>query len=249
VSRRVAALALTVLAVAAGCAVAEPTPPAADPSDFADIPGIGLTRVDVPRPSGAASAACDGDPLPPSTTETTAQRIAGLRAAGLFADRTGVTDTELAAEVDQKLTALWGDALPTDDPLRDLAVAEQDASRVLWIDLEADVAGGSDVYVATLDQLEGIGVGDFEPVGIIETWDAEEGPITVGFDLGGAHHELRPAYLEDWIDPGILVGINEAIADTGRRFELYRAFDQTALIVALTDIEREALEVRGWCFE
>ena len=80
-------------------------------------------------------------------------------------------------------------------------------------------------------------------------WAAEDGPVTVAFDLAGAHHELQPAYLEDWIDPGILVGINALIADSGRRFELYRAFDQTAVVLALTDAEREALEARGWCFE
>jgi hypothetical protein len=220
-----------------------------EPDDFAEVPGIGLTRVDVPRPDGAASAPCADDPLPPATDETTAERIAGLRAAGLFADRGGVTDEELAAEVDQKLAALWDEDLPVDDPLRDLAVAEQDASRVLWIDLEADVFGGNEVYITTLEQLEAIAVEAFEPAGVTETWAAEEGPITVAFDLDGAHHELHPAYLEDWIDPGILIGINALIGDSGRRFELYRAFDQTALVLALTDAEREALEARGWCFE
>jgi hypothetical protein len=239
---------VAILVAVVGCG-GTATPSPGDPDDFAEVPGMGLTRVDVPRPAGAASAPCDDDPLPPSTDETTAERIAGLRAAGLFADRTGVTDDALAAEVDQKLAALWGDDLAVDDPLRDVAVAEQDASRVLWIDLEADVVGGNEVYVAILEQLEAIALGAFEPTGVTETWAAEEGPITVAFDLGGSHHELRPAYLEDWIDPGILVGINARIEGSGRRFELYRAFDQTALMLALTDPERQALEARGWCFE
>ena len=248
--RRSAALALTlVTAVIAGCGTAAPTT-GGDADDFAEVPGIGLTRIDVPRPSGAASAPCaDEDPLPPATDETTAERIAGLRAAGLFADREGASDDELAAEVDQRLEALWGADLAPNDPLRDLAIAEQDAARVLWIDLEADVAGGNEVYVATLEQLEAIGVGAFEPVGVSETWAAEDGPITVAFDLDGGHHELHPAYYEDWIDPGILVGIDALIAESGRRFELVRAFDQTAVILALTDPERRALEARGWCFE
>jgi len=249
-SRRAAALAtLAVVALlTAGCGATAPTT-TVDPGDFADVPGIGPTRIDVPRPSGVASAPCDDDPLPPSTDETTAERVAGLRAAGLFADREGVSDADLAAEIDQRIATLWGEDLPLDDPIRDLAVAEQDAARILWIDLEADVAAGSEVYVATVELLEGIGAGAFEPAGVSETWAAEDGPITVAFDLGGAHHELQPAYLEDWIDPGILVGINDLIADSGRRFELYRAFDQSAVVVALTDAERGALETRGWCFE
>jgi hypothetical protein len=242
-----AGLAAAGLLVAA-CGATAPTP-AVDPGDFMDVPGVGRTRIDVPRPSGAVSAPCDDDPLPPSTDETTTERVAALRAAGLFADREGVADTDLAAEIDQRLQARWGDDLAPDDPIRDLAVAEQDAARVLWIDLEADVVGGNDVYVSTLEQLDGISLGAFEPAGISETWAAEEGPITVAFELGDGRHELQPAYLEDWIDPGILVGINALITDAGRRFELYRAFDQSAVVLALTDVERQALEARGWCFE
>ena len=174
--------ALVVLAITGLLAVAcgttgPPTQTAAVGSDFMDVPGLGRTRVDVPRPSGVASAACDDDPLPPSSDETTAERVAALRAAGLFADRDGVSDADLAAEIDQKTQALWGGALPPDDPMRDLAVAEQDAARVLWIDLEADVAGGNEVYVATIEQLEGVAVGVFEPAGVGETWAAEEGPV------------------------------------------------------------------------
>ena len=120
-----------------------------------------------------------------------------------------MSDAELAAEVDERIEALWGPELPVDDPFRDLAVAEQDPARVLWIDLEADVSEDNQIYVATLDQLEAISAGAFAPVGVAESWASETGPVTVSFDLDGARHELTPAYLEDWIDPGILVGINE----------------------------------------
>jgi len=249
VTRGLAAVA-TVLALAVASLTGCGGPPlGGDPDDFAEVPGIGATRIDVPRPTGVASAPCDDDPLPPAADETTVERVAALRDIGFFADRTGVSDAELAAEVDERITAGWGTDLPVDDPFRDLAVAEQDPARVLWIDLEADVSEENQIYVATVDQLETISAGAFAPVGVAESWASETGPVTVSFDLDGGRHELTPAYLEDWIDPGILVGINERIADRGRRFELYRAFDQTALIVALTDAERTALEARGWCFE
>ena len=233
--------------VLSACGVGSPE----DAGDFGEIPGIGSTRLDVPRPTGAASAPCDADPLPTSTEETTQVRVAALRDAGLFADRADVPDADLAAEIDTNLLALWGEELPVDDPFRDLAIAEQDATRVLWIDLEADVGGwqrhlhrdarrppghlGRGVRAGR--RRRDVGVGD-------------SGPVTVAFDLAGAPHELRPAYVEDWIDPGILVVHQRAAStDRGRRFELYQAFDQTALIMALTDAERQALEGRGWCFE
>jgi hypothetical protein len=52
---RVLAVALGLVALS-GCAGAVGD----TPSDFIEIPGIGETRIDVPRPAGAASAACEG---------------------------------------------------------------------------------------------------------------------------------------------------------------------------------------------
>jgi hypothetical protein len=131
----------------------------------------------------------------------------------------------------------------------DLAVAEQDRTRVWWRDLEADVSDGNDVYAQTVTEWGEISVGTFEPTEIIESWEGPEGPVTVDYVQSGITHTLTPGYLEDWIDPGIVVGINETIADSGRRFEMYKAFDQTAFVMALTDDERRAFEARGWCFE
>ncbi len=217
--------------------------------DFAEIPGLGSTRVDVPRPTGAASAACDDDPLPPAADAAIADRAIAMRVIGLFADRAALSDEALGTAIEQAVADAWGapDEIPQN--LLDLVVAEQDHARVWWRDLEADVVDGNDVYAETLAEWGEISVGAFEPTSITETWDGAEGPVIVEFDQNGARRFLAPAYLEDWIDPGILVGINDLIAGSGRRFELYKSFDQTAFLMALTDDERRALEARGWCFE
>jgi hypothetical protein len=184
--------------------------------------------------------------------------VAAFRAIGLFADRVGLSDADLATEIEEGLIKDWGDPgssdepslpIPPDDPLLDLLVAERDGSRVWWSDLEADVADGNDVYVETITALGDISVGALEPADVSETWASETGPVTIEFTADGAPHELQPAYIEDWIDPGILVGLNELIEGSGRRFELVKAFDQTAFVMALTSAEREAFEARGWCFE
>jgi hypothetical protein len=74
--------------------------------------------------------------------------------------------------------------------------------------------------------------------------------VTVSFTLNGKPETLKPAYLEDWIDPTILTRINELIAASGKQFELYRAFDQTLYLTVLTAAEKRTLERdRGWCFE
>jgi hypothetical protein len=217
--------------------------------DFIEVPGIGETRIDVPRPTTGTSAVCAADPFPPASKESIAERVAALRAVGLFADRSDLDHAALAAEVEAGIADVWGDSLEPDDPLLDLIVAEEDHQRVWWQDLEADVADGNDVYVETLQGWAAISQGAFEPAGITENWESGEGPVTIAFSLGGEPQEITPAYLEDWIDPGILTPINELIVAAGRRFELYKSFDQTAFVMALTDLERQGLEARGWCFE
>jgi hypothetical protein len=230
-----------------GCLMQSGEP--AGSGDFVDIPGIGSTRIDVPRPTGPSSAACDADPLPPASDAKIADRVAELRTIGLFADRADLSDAALAVAVETAITEAWGSSPDTPPGIIDLAIAEQDRTRVWWGDLEADVADGNDVYAQTIAEWGEISVGAFEPTDITETWDRAEGPVIVGFADDGTRHSLAPAYLEDWIDPGILTDINELIAGSGRRFELYKAFDQTAFLMALTDDERRALEGRGWCFE
>ena len=224
----------------AGCAE---TP--ATPTDFVEIPGFGSTRIDVPRPTTEAPSCT----VAMHADQSIGERVIALRELGLFADRPDLSNEDISQRVEARLDELYGGELLADDPLLELIVASLDDGRVWWGDLEADVANGNDVYVTTLAEWAAISKGAFAPEDIRETWDSEKGPVTVAFALDGENVELKPEYLEDWIDPRILAPINERIADSGRRFELFQAFDQSAFVMALTDRERDALEARGWCFE
>lgn len=217
----------------------------ATPTDFVEIPGIGSTRIDVPRPTTEAP----GCSVAMRADQSIGERVIALRELGLFADRPDLSNEDISQRVEARLDELYGGELPADDPLLELIVASLDESRVWWGDLEADVGHGSEAYVMTLEEWAAISKGAFAPEDIRETWESEEGPVTVAFALDGENVELRPEYLEDWIDPRILTPINERIAGSGRRFELFQAFDQSAFVMALTDKERDALEARGWCFE
>lgn len=224
---------------------ASPRPTPSDrPGDFIDMEGVGRTRVDVQRPA-TGGPACE--PAMPAA-ESIAERVTAFRAMGFFADRTALTDDELAAEVEQGIVDLYGNSIQTQAFL-DLLVMEQDERRAWWHDLEADVGRGGEVYALTLDEWAVISAGAFRPSDIVETWASDVGPVTVDFTLDGAAHTLEPAYLEDWIDPMILEPINALIATSGRRYTLVQAFDQTAYVLALTAAERSALEARGWCFD
>jgi hypothetical protein len=159
-----------------------------------------------------------------------------------------MSDAELAAEIETQVTSTWGDLITPDDPYLELLVAEQDPHRVWWRDLEADVGSGGGVYVATLEEWAAISVGTFAPTAITETWAGEEGPVRVSFEMDGTTHVLEPDYLEDWIDPRILGPINQLIEPTGRQFRMLAPFDQSALVMAMTDAEIVAFEAAGWCF-
>jgi hypothetical protein len=234
---------LLVVAIATSCLAVTGSGASAQDDDFIDIPGLGTTRIDVPRPSSGIPA-CD---LALPGEGTIAERVARLRAAGVFADRTTLTDEQLAADLEAAIVAMWGD-VPPDDGSLELLVAEQDPTRVWWRDLEADVGAGGGVYAATLAEWAAISAGAFTPTEITETWASEEGPVSVSFESGGSTHVLEPEYLEDWIDPRILEPINQLIAPSGRQFRMVKAFDQSAFVMALTEEERSVLEAGGWCF-
>jgi hypothetical protein len=235
-------LALLLIIGALLCAGCGSSP--ATPSQFIEVPGIGSTRVDVPRPASSGPACTVAIP----TDQTIGQRVAALRDLGLFADRPDLSNEDITQRVEATLDEMHGGDLRPDDPLLELVVAALDESRVWWGDLEADVGAGSEAYVTTLEQWAAISDGAFEPEDLRETWDSPEGPVTVGFTLGGEHVELRPEYLEDWLDPRIVTPINARIAASGRQFGLFQAFDQSLFLMALTSDERRALEARGWCF-
>jgi hypothetical protein len=229
--------------VSTGCSSTPATP--APSAQFVEVPGIGSTRVDVPRPTSGGAECTVAIP----EGETIEQRVAGLREIGLFADRQDLSDEDLSQSVEAQLDTTYGGQLPADDPLVDLIVAAADESRVWWSDLEADVDAENQVYASTLEEWAAISEGAFEPHDIEERWNSGSGPVTVTFTLDGTAVALAPEYLEDWIDPRILTPINDQIADTGRRFELFQTFDQSAFVMALTAKERAALEARGWCFQ
>lgn len=240
---------LIAMAVAAGCGSPQAPTGAPTGSDFAQVPGVGPVRIDVPRPSGPTPATCKPLAPGPADGQTTAQRVAALRKLGFFAGRVE-SDAEIVAAIDDQATAEFGALPKPDDPMTELTAAAADDSRVWWRDLEADVDFANAVYAGLLEEWGAISGGAFAPTEIEEAWASDTGPVTVTFTAAGQRQTLHPAYLEDWIDPSILGPINEVIAPSGRQFELYRAFDQTLYVVALTAAEKRALErERGWCFE
>ena len=228
------------LAVLGACAAPQPSP-----GDFADVPGIGSTRVNVPRPTTLEGVGCT---VAVPAGQSLAERAIALRGIGLFSTEASKSDAEFGAEIESQVGGQWG-GVPPDDFIFELLVAEHDVARAWWRDLEADVHPESSIYELTLEEWADISVGAFAPTSIDESWQSETGPIDVSFDMNGSRHVIHPEYLDDWIDPRISVPVNALIESSGRRFEFFKAFDQSAFVMAVTPAERDGLKARGWCFE
>jgi hypothetical protein len=107
---------------------------------------------------------------------------------------------------------------------------------------------GNAVYENTITEWANISNGAFSPTSIKETWKSDTGPITITFELEGQEISIQPEYTDDYIDTKILFQINELTKNSGKQFEMHKAFDQTAFIVCLTNEEKGALTERGWKF-
>lgn len=160
------------------------------------------------------------------------------------------SDEELAAYLAAEHEDLWGEPLDRPPPELDWQVAAYDESRVWWEDTEAGVLAGNDAYPKVIRAWAAISRGALQPRYVVEEWASEQGPVRVELSLRrGGRHVLRPRVIDDYYDLGILTQINEFLDPNGPRFVIVERFDQTAVVLAVTEAERRLLETeRRWRF-
>lgn len=156
--------------------------------------------------------------------------ITYFRELSFFEKQASLSDTELAAMLRQLHDAEEGEDFDPIDSYSDLLLLRWDEQRVWWDEVEADVCAENSVYERVIQEWGNISRGSFFPENVKETWHAEEGPVEITFVHRGEPVEIRPNYLDDYIDIDILGAINGLIQDTGIQFEVYRIFDQSAFV-------------------
>lgn len=172
-----------------------------------------------------------------------------FRKIGFFAEDVDISDSEIIDIINKKHLPLFGEEINPKDPLSDLLLLSHDHNRVWWKDTEADVLDGNNVYIDFINDLSSISRGIFLPSNVSETWESDEGPITIEFELGEKKHIIKPKYIYDYIDVEIIKEINMYTSSNKYKFEMYRPFDQTAFIVVLSKKEKRLLQrMRGWVF-
>ncbi len=183
----------------------------------------------------------------PEPSARVVEAVRALRPLGFFADRSG-TDQDVAVALLDDYRASWGRDPALDEQLLDLELLRFDPQRAWWEDTEADVGPVNEAYVEALRGLAAISRGALRPVGITETWESPIGPVRIRLSQEGRDHEIVARYLDDYLDMGILDGLNRVVTASPYRFRMYAPFDQTAFVIACDEPERRLLEERGWSF-
>jgi len=100
--------------------------------------------------------------------------------------------------------------------------------------------------VQFLNGLAAVSRGAFRPIAVSENWKGER-KLDVEFSAGGRKYKFVHGG-GDMLDPAIVRTVNDAIMDSGVRFEACDNLGMPDFIVALTPGEKAKMAERGWEF-
>lgn len=139
--------------------------------------------------------------------------------------------------------------------LEPIEIAQYDQSKLLFLDLEADVFNGNEVYKFVINRFSELSDGKFNPTKLNETWESNGGPIKVSFVSDDEITEFEPEYNNDWLHESVFSICRKKIADKKVRLvycldEDGYGYGQAIAIMRLTESEQRILE-NGlkWKFE
>lgn len=125
--------------------------------------------------------------------------------------------------------------------------ASRTEGRVWWVDCEWDPRPD---YTQALIQLAGISRGAFQPIEIEEHWTGHR-HVQIIFSLEDLVNEMNPTVDDHWLDTTIIDSLNLILQaeESPISYSILDREDQTAMVFALTDEEKQQLLERGWIFE
>jgi hypothetical protein len=151
----------------------------------------------------------------PRPAQTPEDVIRFYRELGFFRDG---SFEDVARRLLERFESDYDRPFNPNEPWDDLWLLSYDEGRVWHGDPECDVCPGNQVYEEVLEEWSRVSDGCFVPESIEETWEGEEGPISVRFLLNGKQYVLHPKWHYDWLDLEVLGAINSFIEETGRQF-------------------------------
>ncbi len=182
-----------------------------------------------------------------------------LRQAGFFKQFSALTDNEILDKIHEKrkeaYSKIFGYPYEPGRNISDQELAWQDTTKVLHMDLEADVCMENKVYTRILSRLGELSGSDHLITDVVEEWESETGPIVLRYKLNGEEKHAQPPYAADWVDQAFIDSTLEEISKvTHESFHLCLGpedewFGQDVNYMRLTMEERKMLEDQlGWEF-
>jgi hypothetical protein len=175
-----------------------------------------------------------------------------LRSAGFYEDLINLTESEILEFLHQRHKQFILEHLnwnyDPDKSLSDKELVIRDHSKVLYLDLEADVSQENKVYTGLLQNIVEISNKIAVITEIKEYWHSERGPINISYKLNGEIVSYQPEYCDDWIDQDFLdSAILQVSKMTGQEFLICLGpnsdwLGQDICYIRLTKTERQVLE-------
>lgn len=179
------------------------------------------------------------------------KNISTLRKSGFFKTYEHLNDSEIFERIHLERKAEYSRIFEKEyDPgmeLDEFELACLDITKVLFIDLEADVCKENKVYTQVIKSFATLTNNIFDPKKIEEYWGGEEGAIEVIFETDDVKTKFSPEYKNDWLDEIIFKICEDKIE--GKNIRLVNClgdneygFGQAISIMRLTEEEQRILE-------
>ncbi len=190
--------------------------------------------------------------------EQVLENIQTLRNAGFFEVYESMSDLEvydtIYADRKKRYSEIFEKQYDPGMDLDAIQLAEYDRTKLLFIDLEADVAMDNNIYVEVIKAFRILSNNKFEPTDIKEQWTSETGPIEVSFKSDGSLIKFEPEYQDDWLHESVFkicqeelerksIRITDCLSDDGY------GYGQAIAIMRLSEKEQKILENKlNWKF-
>lgn len=181
-----------------------------------------------------------------------------LRSVGFFERYENLTSTAVYESLHAQRVRDYSNMFEKPyDPGMDLnafQLAEHDPTKLLFIDLEAGVIQGNEVYIMVIEAFRALSNHTFNPTEIQEIWQSETGPITVSFRTKDSLISFQANYQNDWLDERVFETCEHELQKRGIRLVYCLSDDgagygQSIAIMRLTEEEQQVLEDQlNWKF-
>ena len=191
--------------------------------------------------------------------EEVVKNIGLLKKAGFFNDCKKLSAEETYNSIYKLRKKEYKEIFESDyDPemnLEPIMIAEYDKNKLLFLDLEADVFNGNNVYKFVINRFSELSDGKFNPIELTETWESNDGPIKVSFISDNELTEFEPEYNNDWLHESVFTICKKKLAEKEVPLVYCLGNDgfgygQAIAIMRLTKSEQKILENGlNWKFE